>query len=296
MLLRNDALKKNPVLRRMPTTHEEWTRWIQTLDAQKVVEIGAIVLSEYIRQGQTDFDTGTGFWLGDDGGTPKVSIGNSSGSKVTWDGMTLEITGDIVLGSGNFLRSGQTAYDTGTGFWIGNDGGTPKFSIGNSAGASMTWDGTTLTITDAEGADATIDNLVFKGDADDHPALGQLIGSEVSTSNGGGVDEWQPLRTIVTNFTGSFRLRVEVREDTGAGADTVDAAWRLKNGAGTVVHTETTDSATYVDTFSDEETVTEAGETWTIEGRSQTDLSTYQVETFIRDIEVRARVNHATIT
>lgn len=285
-----------------------------------------VMRSRSISDGQTAYDSGTGFWFGLDGSTPKLSIGNSAGHKVTWDGATLTVTGDITVEDGSitadkldvaelsaitadmgsltagnivlseFIRSGQTAYDTGTGFWLGVDGATPKFSIGNSAGSHMTWDGTTLSIFDAAGADATIENLVFKGDDDNHQAIGQLIGSETSTSNGGGVDEWQVLRTIVTNFTGSFRLRVEVREEIGGGADTVDASWRLKNGAGTIVHTETTDSPTYVDTFSDEETVTTAGETWTIEGRSQTDLSTYLVETFLRDIEVRARVNHAAIT
>ncbi len=34
------------------------------------------------------------------------------------------------------IRSGQTAYNTGTGFWLGNDAGTPKFSIGSSTSVS----------------------------------------------------------------------------------------------------------------------------------------------------------------
>ena len=54
--------------------------------------------------------------------------------------------GTIVMPSSGFIRSGQTAYNTGTGFYLGNDSGTPKFSIGNSTGDTVTWDGTTLTI------------------------------------------------------------------------------------------------------------------------------------------------------
>ncbi len=54
--------------------------------------------------------------------------------------------GNITLPSGGFIRSGQSAYDTGTGFYLGNDSGTPKFSIGDSAGSNLTWDGTDLTI------------------------------------------------------------------------------------------------------------------------------------------------------
>ena len=54
--------------------------------------------------------------------------------------------GTIVLGSGGYVRSGQTAYDTGTGWYIGNDSGTPKFSIGNSSGDKLTWDGSTMNV------------------------------------------------------------------------------------------------------------------------------------------------------
>lgn len=55
--------------------------------------------------------------------------------------------GTIVLPSGGFIRSGQTAYDTGTGFYLGNDSGTPRLSIGESGGNRLTWNGTVLGIT-----------------------------------------------------------------------------------------------------------------------------------------------------
>src|SRR3990167_2810327 len=43
--------------------------------------------------------------------------------------------------------SGQTAYDTGTGWFIGNPSGTPKLSIGVGGGfPSLTWDGTDLVV------------------------------------------------------------------------------------------------------------------------------------------------------
>ena len=56
------------------------------------------------------------------------------------------ISADIGTVTGGIFRGGQTAYDTGTGFWLGFDGATPKFSIGDSGNNSMTWDGSTLTI------------------------------------------------------------------------------------------------------------------------------------------------------
>jgi hypothetical protein len=121
-----------------------------------------------IRSGQAAYDSGTGFWLGNDAGVPKFSIGDSSGDKMTWDGSALSVTGNltattgtiggwtigattitggnVTLDSAGNIRAGQTAYDTGAGFWLGVDSGTPKFSIGNNSTSSLTWDGTSLSI------------------------------------------------------------------------------------------------------------------------------------------------------
>ncbi len=66
------------------------------------------------------------------GSTPSESIG--SGSSMN----------QIVLSG--FIRGGQTDYNAGTGFWLGNDNGTYKFSIGNSGGYGMTWDGSMFTV------------------------------------------------------------------------------------------------------------------------------------------------------
>lgn len=60
---------------------------------------------------------------------------------------SLLYAGSIILDTSGVIRSGQTAYDTGTGFFLGNVAGTTKLSIGNSAWNKMTWDGTTLSIT-----------------------------------------------------------------------------------------------------------------------------------------------------
>jgi len=54
--------------------------------------------------------------------------------------------GTLTINSGGNIKSGQTAYNTGTGFYLGTDSGTPKFSIGNSAGANLQWTGTELLI------------------------------------------------------------------------------------------------------------------------------------------------------
>ncbi len=60
------------------------------------------------------------------------------------DGGQMYVGSNIVLSSSGFIRSGQTAYDTGTGWWIGDVGGTPKFSIGNASADKFTWDGSNI--------------------------------------------------------------------------------------------------------------------------------------------------------
>lgn len=55
-------------------------------------------------------------------------------------------TGTLVINSGGHIRSGMTAYDTGVGYYFDNNGGTPRFSIGNSGGTKLLWDGTNLTL------------------------------------------------------------------------------------------------------------------------------------------------------
>lgn len=83
---------------------------------------------------------------------------NSAGTLITWTTpylSTLKVgklsaltanVGNLVVESGGNISSGQTAFNTGTGFWIENSGGTPKMSIGNSGGKNINWDGTSLNV------------------------------------------------------------------------------------------------------------------------------------------------------
>ena len=50
-----------------------------------------------IRGGQTNYDTGTGFWLGYTGAY-KFSIGAASGRRMTWDGVNLTVNDALVTG------------------------------------------------------------------------------------------------------------------------------------------------------------------------------------------------------
>jgi hypothetical protein len=76
--------------------------------------------------------------------------GISAGADVTLAALDggLQVTGGGInlAGTGSKIRSGQTAFNTGTGFWLGNVSSTPKFSIGNPSGKYLTWDGSDLTV------------------------------------------------------------------------------------------------------------------------------------------------------
>jgi len=52
--------------------------------------------------------------------------------------------GNMTLNASGYIKGGQTAYNTGTGFFLGYDTSAYKFSLGNPAAAFLTWDGTKL--------------------------------------------------------------------------------------------------------------------------------------------------------
>ena len=55
--------------------------------------------------------------------------------------------GTITLDTAGYIRGGQTAYNTGTGFFLGYDTSAYKLSIGDSTtNNSLTWDGSVLSV------------------------------------------------------------------------------------------------------------------------------------------------------
>ncbi|MEW6214103.1 MAG: hypothetical protein AB1478_02695 [Nitrospirota bacterium] len=78
-----------------------------------------------------------------------AKINDLSASKINAGEINITWTG------GN-IRSGQTAFNSGTGFWIGNDAGTPKFSIGVADGNRFLWDGSALDMYGAVGGNTQI--------------------------------------------------------------------------------------------------------------------------------------------
>jgi hypothetical protein len=103
-----------------------------------------------------------------DGAVTDAKVNNLSANKIT--------TGELNLGtaSGMAVKQAKSGYtDTTTGFWLGNDGGTPKFNIGTSTNY-LKFDGSNLLVAgDISASTGTIStsiaigsgNNIFKADS-----------------------------------------------------------------------------------------------------------------------------------
>jgi len=162
-----------------------WTIATNTLSATNILldsnskyfRIGATPAS--MTFGSTD-----GVQIEYNGGDPRVYFGNGTnryfsfdGTNISWQGASTSlttgglftannasITGAITANSGSIagsftvganlsvstsgsFSSGATAYNTGTGWWMEYNAGTPRFFLGNAAGNKLTWNGSSLDIT-----------------------------------------------------------------------------------------------------------------------------------------------------
>lgn len=97
---------------------------------------GSISVGEHIQS--TGYVTGSDGWRINGDGTAEFSGVVVRGTVYANAGLI----GGITIAS-NAVRAGQTAYNTGSGFHLGSDG---RFSLGNSAGNRLTWDGTNLNV------------------------------------------------------------------------------------------------------------------------------------------------------
>lgn len=73
-----------------------------------------------------------------------LKVGQLSAVAVNTGSLTVD--GTLTIGAAGKIMGGQTAYATGTGFFLGYDSTTYKFSIGSST-QSLKWDGSALTVT-----------------------------------------------------------------------------------------------------------------------------------------------------
>jgi hypothetical protein len=81
------------------------------IEASITIASGGIAMSGggFIRGGQSDYNTGTGFFLGYSGSNYKFSIGDGSTKGITWDGATLTIGGNAVIGASTIATIASNA-------------------------------------------------------------------------------------------------------------------------------------------------------------------------------------------
>jgi hypothetical protein len=133
--------------------------------------------------------------------------------------------GAVTIASGGSISSGQTAYNTGTGWWWGSVSGTPKFSIGSGSGNRMTWDGTTLSYEGQVALPAFTVAITGTLDTSKSNSLiaGTSIGTLTATATGGRgtlVYSWVALsgETNPTSRTGLVYLSAPTNNVTGVSA------------------------------------------------------------------------------
>ena len=110
---------------------------IANLSANKIIA-GSIAVGEYIQS--TGYVSGSAGWrIHGDGSAEFANIYARGNIRAT-------SFSAITLQTGEHIKQGSTAYNTGNGFFLGDNGsGTPVFSL-KSATNGLTWDGTSLAI------------------------------------------------------------------------------------------------------------------------------------------------------
>lgn len=121
--------------------------------------------SANIHSGQSAYDTGTGFWLEYNSGTPRFSLGNSAGNKITWDGSTLSIVGISNVSKIFTAASSISANDAVYATMYQSDGG---IVVDNSTAGEVTTNGSgngTITFTVGNNANRVLVFAIFQRDS-----------------------------------------------------------------------------------------------------------------------------------
>ena len=77
----------------------------------------------------------------------EITVSNSGDfANTQWQEETTIDSGSVTLSAGGHIKGGQTAYNTGTGFFLGYESANYVFSIGDGANNGMAWNGGQLAI------------------------------------------------------------------------------------------------------------------------------------------------------
>jgi len=133
--------------------------------------------------------------------------------------------GTVTISTTGSLSSGQTAYDTGTGFWLEANSGTPRFSIGDAGANALTWNGTTLTITGTVAAtNFTGATAVFTGNVGIGvtPISGARFQTQTTVQQNGA---FSLVSTLLRDSATTNRTGVQIGYTCNTGSGTGDDTW-----------------------------------------------------------------------
>ena len=116
--------------------------------------------------------------------------------------------GNITMDAAGFIKGGQSAYNTGAGFWLGYDGSAYKFSLGNPATQSLKWDGSNLSITSPQftllGGSATFSGALSAASGTFTGALSAATGTFAGTLSAAGGTFSGALSAATGTFSGTL--------------------------------------------------------------------------------------------
>jgi len=181
---------------------------------------------------------GAGLWAGLEGGAYQTRLGNPTGSRLVYDGTSLQLvsgsTGAAIslnptaqyIALGNPLPTGRAS--GGDGFWLGLESGLYQMRIGKTVGESLRWTGAELALMDRNNF------RVFYTNAD-----GSYFGAPIQLGASGGI--WQGSGGTFGTPQAGWKLwndagrgRFTTYNATGTVQVDMDSAGRLIAGAGGV--------------------------------------------------------------
>lgn len=141
--------------------------------------------------------------------------------------------GSIVLDNSGFIRGGQSAYNTGDGFFLGYDTADYKFSLGDGGIDNfITWDGTSLVIRGnvSIGQYDASNNIMLSADTERTTTVEMA---------------WQEKKSFSLNRPGTVRITFDVKMGNLVGGLVTAGEYRVKRD-GTIVASGTFNTTSYV--------------------------------------------------
>ena len=159
----------------------------------------------------------------------EINVGSLAAVSADMGSLT---AGDITLDTSGFIKGGQTAYDTGSGFFLGYDTAAYKFSIGDGSSQKLTWDGTSLTIT---------------GDLFLKPYIAGttveiLVANTERSKLGAG---WSTVKEFAVTRFGQLRFEYDAKRGPSSGTIFTYPKVRVKQGASTLFTSANITSTSY---------------------------------------------------